>query len=92
MILREVIRKKRSSRTDYPFNLPLIQQFESLTFSSPVTILAGDNGSGKTTMLKVLLGKQQIDFGKIERANFGAKNHVIAQGRDVGSKEKRAKD
>jgi predicted ATPase len=52
MILREVIRKKRSSRTDYPFNLPLIQQFESLVFSNPVTILAGDNGSGKTTLLE----------------------------------------
>ena len=52
MILREVIRKKRSSRMDYPFNLPLIQQFESLVFSNPVTILAGDNGSGKTTLLE----------------------------------------
>ena len=52
MILREVIRKSRSKRLDYPFNLPLIQNFNSLTFTHPVTILAGDNGSGKTTLLE----------------------------------------
>jgi len=52
MILREVLRRKRTDRRDYPFNLPLIQNFESLTFSIPVTILAGDNGSGKTTLLE----------------------------------------
>jgi predicted ATPase len=52
MILREVIRKNRSTSLDYPFNLPLIHNFESLKFTHPITILVGENGSGKTTLLE----------------------------------------
>lgn len=52
MILREIVRKRRTVQDQYPFNLPLIEAFESLKFTHPVTILAGDNGSGKTTLLE----------------------------------------
>ena len=38
----------------FPFNLSFIQQLTYLEFSSPVTILVGENGSGKSTFLEAL--------------------------------------
>ncbi|MDR2384989.1 MAG: AAA family ATPase [Tannerella sp.] len=37
---------------EYPFNLPVIQNFRSLEFRKPVTFLVGENGSGKSTLLE----------------------------------------
>ncbi|TMW70740.1 AAA family ATPase [Alteribacter natronophilus] len=53
----------------YPFSLPLIQSFGTLRFEKPVTILVGDNGTGKTTLLEGiavhtgsrLIGGENID-------------------------------
>lgn len=36
----------------FPFSLPVIQEFREFTFRAPVTIIAGDNGTGKTTLLE----------------------------------------
>ncbi|MCD4827015.1 MAG: AAA family ATPase [Acholeplasmataceae bacterium] len=41
----------------YPFNLPLFQQEISLNLSNPVTILVGENGSGKSSLLKLIQNK-----------------------------------
>jgi predicted ATPase len=38
----------------YPFDLPLIRGLSSIRFRSPVTFFAGDNGSGKSTILEAL--------------------------------------
>jgi predicted ATPase len=38
----------------FPFNLPVVSGWEELTFSAPVTILVGENGSGKSTILESL--------------------------------------
>jgi len=38
----------------YPYNLPLIKSFHSLSFEKPVTILVGENGTGKSTFLEAL--------------------------------------
>jgi predicted ATPase len=37
------------TRDYYPFNLGVLQQTETIPFSSPVTFLIGENGSGKFT-------------------------------------------
>lgn len=39
---------------DYPFSVPAINEGFELEFAKPVTILVGDNGSGKSTFLKSL--------------------------------------
>ncbi|SIT89245.1 AAA family ATPase [Edaphobacillus lindanitolerans] len=36
----------------FPFDLPVIRKFGGFTFRAPVTIFAGDNGTGKTTLLE----------------------------------------
>lgn len=39
---------------EYPFNLPVIRQFESLELHPSVTFLAGENGTGKSTLLEAM--------------------------------------
>jgi predicted ATPase len=38
----------------FPFQIPLIQNLETLEFSAPVTFFVGDNGSGKSTLLEAI--------------------------------------
>jgi predicted ATPase len=38
----------------FPFNLPILQSLDELSFKSPVTFLVGENGSGKSTLLEAL--------------------------------------
>ena len=40
--------------TRFPFNLPVVQDWETLHFSVPVTFLVGENGTGKSTLLEAL--------------------------------------
>ncbi len=42
------------TRDRYPFNLPIFQQTERLAFTAPVTLFAGENGTGKSTLLEAL--------------------------------------
>jgi predicted ATPase len=39
---------------EFPFNLPIIQSIQELTFTSPVTFFVGENGSGKSTLLEAI--------------------------------------
>ena len=51
MILQSVERFcKRGSH--HPFELPIVQQLETIEFSSPVTFFVGENGTGKSTLLE----------------------------------------
>jgi predicted ATPase len=38
----------------YPFNLSVLHEPQSLEFRNPVTLLVGENGTGKSTFLKAL--------------------------------------
>jgi predicted ATPase len=38
----------------FPFNLPVIKTFPPLQFTTPVTFLVGENGSGKSTFLEAV--------------------------------------
>ena len=44
----------------YPFNIFPDKQLETLTFATPITILYGGNGSGKTTALNIIAEKTGI--------------------------------
>ena len=49
---------------EYPFSIPLIKNSGlDLSFSKPVTILVGENGSGKSTVLEAIASLVGFDDG-----------------------------
>jgi predicted ATPase len=48
---------KYPSRDCYPFNLRIFQETVNLSFDRPVTFFAGENGTGKSTLLKAICQK-----------------------------------
>ena len=47
---------------DYPFSLPWLQDDDfELTFSTPVTILVGENGTGKSTFIEAIAALSGYD-------------------------------
>ncbi|MFT8813595.1 AAA family ATPase [Oenococcus sp.] len=55
MLLKEIIFKTSTKKADtYPLNLPWFLQTKKISFSTPVTILVGDNGSGKSSLMEAI--------------------------------------
>jgi predicted ATPase len=52
--LRSLQLRPLSPRHDFPFSLPLLQTLKELRFETPVTLLVGENGTGKSTLLEGL--------------------------------------
>lgn len=48
--------------TGFPFDLPAIAGIEAVRLDRPITLLAGDNGTGKSTIVEALA--QAIGFGE----------------------------
>jgi len=46
--------EKYPTEEHYPFNLPLFRQTERVVFDTPVTLFAGENGTGKSTLLQAV--------------------------------------
>lgn len=46
--------EKYPTRENYPFCLPLFHQTRQIAFDTPVTLLVGENGTGKSTLLEAL--------------------------------------
>jgi predicted ATPase len=54
-------------RTAYPFCLPFLRDDFDLSFDRPITIIVGENGTGKSTLLEgiaVLAGYDEAGGGK----------------------------
>jgi len=63
--------KKYPNTEYYPFKLPLFQNTTSLTFTTPVTLFVGENGTGKSTMLRAICRKCGIHIWEdMERIRF----------------------
>ena len=52
--------KRFPTKDVYPFNLAIFRYGASLEFNTPVTIFAGENGTGKSTLLSALCRKCNI--------------------------------
>lgn len=53
--LKEIVFQRQQTNTqEYPLSLPLFQKDFKLEFQKPITILTGDNGSGKSTFLECI--------------------------------------
>lgn len=50
----EVVRERIKSRDDYPFCLPAFKDLDSLDFHPKVTMIVGENGTGKSTLLEAI--------------------------------------
>ncbi|MCD5324874.1 MULTISPECIES: AAA family ATPase [Pontibacillus] len=68
--IKSVELPRKDRKNEFPFTLPFIQSFDHLTFSKPITILVGENGTGKSTFLEalatnagsILIGGESIDY------------------------------
>lgn len=61
------VREDARLTDDYPFNLPWFDTDFSLDFSTPVTIIVGENGTGKSTQIEAiaaLCGYDEAGGGK----------------------------
>jgi len=59
------------TRDHYPFNLPVFRKTKRIAFDSPVTLLAGENGTGKSTLLEALAYACGIHIWRdVERRRF----------------------
>ncbi len=68
------IAQDRFPTTDaYPFNLPVIRQTAALELPAPVTVFTGENGTGKSTLLKALCRRCNIHIWEgMHRARYQA--------------------
>ena len=51
----------------YPFNLPLIKETRQLPLDAPITLFAGENGTGKSTILRAICRACGIHIWEAER-------------------------
>jgi predicted ATPase len=55
----------------YPFSLPVFHDTECVVFGTPVTLFAGENGTGKSTLLEAIAHRCQIHIWReLERLRF----------------------
>ncbi|MBN2158040.1 MAG: AAA family ATPase [Spirochaetes bacterium] len=55
----------------YPFNLPIFRKTASIDLTSPVTMFVGENGTGKSTLLRAIAMKCKIHIWEgMERTRF----------------------
>ena len=73
--------KKQSG---FPFNLPLIKNFDQIEFTSPVTFFVGENGSGKSTLLEAIAaGLNMVAVGGDDLELDRTLDHARALGRQL---------
>ncbi|MBB2482154.1 AAA family ATPase [Bacillus sp. APMAM] len=60
MFLQSIQWKDITSNRNYPFSLPIFEDFQSIHFLHPITIFIGENGSGKSTFLEGLAAACQL--------------------------------
>ena len=58
-----------ASKDEFPFTVPAVAQVASMSLDQPITLLAGDNGTGKSTLIEAFAESFGFDVngGELER-------------------------
>jgi predicted ATPase len=69
MHLRKVyiVQGRFPTRKHYPFNLSVLRKTTALDFQTPVTFFVGENGTGKSTLLKAVAVRSGVNIWQGER-------------------------
>lgn len=66
MYLRSISYTKPEKDTSYPFCIPLLKALTTLELKAPVTILVGENGTGKSTLIEgIAAAAESITVGDL---------------------------
>lgn len=61
--------------TSYPFSIPAVREIEKVLFSTPITFLVGENGSGKSTIVETIAVAAGFNAeGGTKNYNFSTEN------------------
>jgi predicted ATPase len=63
------------TRNFYPFNLEIFQKTDLLEFSHPLTFFIGENGTGKSTLLRAIARCCNIHIWEEREGNRDRRNH-----------------
>ena len=61
------LERLRECAPGYPGDTAVLRRFSRLDFSAPVTMLCGDNGCGKTTLIELLACKVRAPSASARR-------------------------
>jgi predicted ATPase len=68
--------EKYPTREEYPFNLKVFRHTREINFQTPVTFFIGENGTGKSTLLKAIARKCNIKIWQsTQRTRFKKSPH-----------------
>ncbi|MBS4199646.1 AAA family ATPase [Bacillus sp. FJAT-49732] len=77
MLLKEVKLIQNQNDRQFPFTLPILRDFHKLSFKKPITILVGENGSGKSTFLEGIAASSDLPVaGGVELSQDKEMDHA----------------
>ncbi|MDP4727249.1 MAG: AAA family ATPase, partial [Desulfobacterales bacterium] len=62
-----IIQGRFPTRKHYPFDLDFLRKTTTLDFQTPVTFFVGENGTGKSTLLKAIAMRSGVNIWQGER-------------------------
>lgn len=77
-------RNTTTRRNGFPFNIPALSAVERIDFNAPVTLLVGENGCGKSSLLEALaIASEAIAAGSAEVAEDHSLDHLHPLAEDM---------
>lgn len=69
------VRLPKNNETGYPYSIPAVKDFEKMDFNNQVTLLVGENGTGKSTVIEALAVAAGFNAeGGTKNYNFSTEN------------------